>query len=266
MGGTGRSATEFARRAAFPLKMPLAVRDLRLLPVGLVSLIALTLGLLGSWTVQGAPELAVTRRPVASTTIWVADNGFHTDLILPREALDQGGGPLARAVRTLEPGDWVAVGWGDARFYTDARPISERLPDGARAFLWPGNASVILLDPIERAPDRAHLSDVAHPATLSGAGLEALRARLERSFAVEDGAAVPGPAVQVGNGRFFQSVETFWIGHLCNHWAAELLHAGGLSIRPFRTIFSAEIVRMAHSGSETSGMPDRADETNGHDA
>uniref|UniRef100_UPI00289E7526 DUF2459 domain-containing protein n=2 Tax=Brevundimonas TaxID=41275 RepID=UPI00289E7526 len=45
--------------------------------------------------------------------------------------------------------------------------------------------------------------------------------------------------------RFFVSRETFWIGHLCNHWTAELLSAGGLPVRPFRAVSSGEVMRTA---------------------
>ena len=231
-----------------------ALADLRLTLPALVTAAALSLGLLGSWTRPADPRLIRTG-PQDAIAVWVVDNGFHSDLILPRDRLDDGRGPLAQAVRSLPPGDWVAVGWGDADFYTDARPISDRLPDGARAFLRPGNPSVVLLDPLDDRQYAGLAASTAHPLTLSHAGFLGLRGRLERSLETDGGAPIAGPPSQVGDGRFFKSVETFWVGHLCNHWAGELLHAGGLAVRPFRTIFSAEIVRMAHSASETSGAP-----------
>jgi len=227
---------------------------MRLALLATLSVVAITQALLGSCTHPGDPGLDPSPLQ-GDVTIWVVDNGFHTDLILPRARLDAGDGPLALAVQSLGPGDWVAVGWGDARFYTDARPISERLPDGARAFFWPGNPSVVLLDPVDGGPVSPYPPGSAHAVNLSGEGFGALRGRLESSLRIRGGRAAPGPASQVGDGRFFQSTETFWVGHLCNHWTAELLHAGGLSIRPFRTFFSAEIVRMAHSASDTPGAP-----------
>ncbi len=230
--------------------------DLGLVRLALVTLVAVTIGVGGRWTEAGDPRLAATGRD-DDVTIWVADNGFHTDLILPRAYLSEGGGPLGQAVDSLDPGSWVAVGWGDARFYPDPRPVSERLLDGLRAFLWPGNPSVVLLDPTTRPPGAIYRPGSLHQARLSRAGFLARRRRLSSSLAVQNHAPLRGPASRVGNGQFFLSVESFWIGHLCNHWSAELLHAGGLPVRPGRTIFSAEIVRMAHSADATPGMRDR---------
>lgn len=209
-----------------------------------LTLAAMLLAVWGGWTRPGDPALAASPG-VPAVEVWVADNGFHTDLILSRAALEAGAGPLAEAVRSLDPGEWVAVGWGDARFYVDARPIADRLPDGARAFLWPGNPSVVLLDPLDRPPERAYRPGAVHRLRLSAAGFARLRSRLETSLRRRDGRPVPGPVSEVGDGRFFEGVETFWLGHLCNHWTGELLHAAGLPVRPARTIFSAEIVRMA---------------------
>jgi len=253
MGRPDRSGGRPAQHPALSVKTP-PVRDLRLVFLATISLVAITLASLGSCTRPGDPALDPSLSQ-DDVTIWVVDNGFHTDLILPRTLLDEGDGPLALAVQSLGPGDWIAVGWGDARFYTDARPISERLPDGARAFFWPGNPSVVLLDPVDGGPVSAPPASSVHAVNLSKEGFGALRGRLESSLRIRGGRAAPGPESQVGDGRFFESTETFWVGHLCNHWAAELLHAGGLPIRPFRTFFSAEIVRMAHSGSETPGAP-----------
>lgn len=264
MDGAGRIRFRPSQWAAAAVIRLLAT-GLRLRLLTAASLFALVLGSLGAWTRPGDARLAVSE-PSNAVTIWVADNGFHTDLIVPRAPLARGDGPLATALRQVGPGDWIAVGWGDARFYTDVRPISDRLADGGRALLKPGNPSVILIDPLNVPPPDVYPRESLHVVTVSQSGLEGLRHRLEASFKTRAGAPIAGPASEVGDGRFFESVETFWVGHLCNHWAGELLHASGVSVRPFRTIFSAEIVRMAHSTSETSGSPDRADETSGHDA
>ena len=222
----------------------LMLRGLGLRRAALATALALTLAGLGGWT--RAPDPALTTSAQAPTVdIWVIDNGFHTDLALPRALLEADDDALARAVRGLPPGDWILVGWGDARFYVETSPIPERLPDGARAFLAPGNPSVVMLDPSPVDPEAAYRPGAAHRVRLSEQGFRALKRRLEASLRVEDGRLVPGPPSQIGDGRFFASVETFWIGHLCNHWTGELLHAGGLPLRPVRSIVSAEIVGMA---------------------
>jgi hypothetical protein len=170
----------------------------------------------GDATPTGAPDTLVVQ---------VLDNGFHTDLAVPREALVRRGGPLARAVAGLAPGDWILIGWGDARFYVDRSPIADRLPDGARAFLRPGNPSVVMLDPVTQAQ------------------FDRLAARVEASLDLSDGAPRIATARPDDDARFFASRETFSILHLCNHWTAAVLNAGGVPVRPVQSITSAEVMR-----------------------
>ena len=192
-----------------------------------------------TWTKPGHPERPDAAGPV---TVQVLDNGFHTDLAVPREALMQRGGPLARAVGDLAPGDWILIGWGDAKFYVDQSPISDRLPDGARAFLHPGNRSVLMLDPRTVDPRLAYGEDGA-AVTLTRAQFDRLAARVEASLDLSDGGPRIAAARPGDDARFFASRETFSILHLCNHWTADVLNAGGVSIRPVQSITSAEVMR-----------------------
>ena len=202
-------------------------------------LIGLILALL-TWVRPGLPPAPGVAG--GEVEILVLDNGFHTDFVMPRAALAARPGPLREALAILAPGDRVRVGWGDARFYVDQSPISDRLPDGARAFFRPGgNPSVLMLRPEAGDPAAAYAGEDVRNLRLSAAAFEPMRARIERSLAAPDGrprvaATRPGDPV-----RFFASIETFSILHLCNHWAGELLNAGGLAVRPVWTFLSAEI-------------------------
>ena len=187
----------------------------------------------GDATPTGAPDTLVVQ---------VLDNGFHTDLAVPREALVRRGGPLARAVAGLAPGDWILIGWGDAKFYVDQRPISDRLPDGARAFLHPGNRSVLMLAPRRDDPRLAYGEDSA-ALTLSRAAFDRLAARVEASLDLSNGRPRIAAMRAGDEARFFASRETFSILHLCNHWTAGVLNAGGVAIRPVPAIASGEVMR-----------------------
>ena len=196
-----------------------------------------------TWTRPGA----LATHTADAVAIQVLDNGFHTDLAVPRAALMRRGGPLAQATAGLAPGDWISIGWGDARFYVDQSPISDRLPDGARAFFRPGNASVVMLDP-RSDPGAAHSGDVAR-LILPRAQFDGLADRIEQSLALTDGrprivAARPGD-----DARFFASRKTFSILHLCNHWTAGVLNAAGVPVRPVRSIASAEVVRSVRAAA-----------------
>lgn len=212
-------------------------------------LVAALLGLIAAlWTLTrpGDPILYPASPGEAGVTVYLLDNGFHTDLAVPRAALMDGGGALAEATAGLAPGDWVLVGWGDATFYVDQSPISGRLADGARAFFRPGNASVVMLDPEARDPARRFRPEDRQALRLSPAGMAALRARVQASLAIDaTGRPVLATARPGHDARFFESRETFWIGHLCNHWTADLLSAAGLPIRPFRAVTSGEVMRTA---------------------
>jgi hypothetical protein len=223
-------------------------------------LIAALIGAVAAlWTLTrpGDPALYPAPRDEAGVSVHLLDNGFHTDLAVPRAALIEGGGPLAEATASLAPGDWVLVGWGDATFYVDQSPIPGRLADGARAFFKPGNASVVMLDPQASDPTRRFRAEDRQALRLSRAGMAALRARVQASLAT-DGAGRPiTAAARPGDdARFFESRETFWIGHLCNHWTAELLSAAGLPIRPYRAVTSGEVMRTAARGQADAAKLD----------
>jgi len=202
----------------------------------LAALIGLAAALL-TWTRPGA-----TDRATDPVVIQVLDNGFHTDIAVPRAALERRGGPLALAVQSLAPGDWILIGWGDAKFYVDQRPISDRLPDGARAFLHPGNRSVLMLAPRAEDPRLAYGEDSA-ALTLSRARFERLAARVEASLDLSNGRPHIAALRPGDDARFFASRETFSILHLCNHWTASVLNAGGVAIRPVPAITSGEVMR-----------------------
>ena len=211
-------------------------------------LIAALIGAVAAlWTLTRPGDPALYPPPdEAEVTVYLLDNGFHTDLAVPRAALTDGGGALAEATAGLAPGDWVLVGWGDATFYVDQSPIAGRLADGARAFFRPGNASVVMLDPDARDPARRFRAEDRQALRLSSAGMAALRARIEASLATDAaGRPVLAAARPGDDARFFKSRETFWAGHLCNHWTAELLSAAGLPVRPFRVVTSGEVMRTA---------------------
>lgn len=209
---------------------------------------------LALWTWTRPADAALTPAPgEPGVEASLLDNGFHTDLALPRAALEARGGPLADAVRGLAPGDWILVGWGDAKFYVDQSPIHHRLPDGARAFFRPGNASVIMLDPAQEDPRTAYAEDGRRTFRLSDEGFERMAGKIEASLDLSSGQPRIAAARPNDDARFFASREHFSVVHLCNHWTAGLLNAAGMAIRPFRSIVSSEILatidRAAHSSS-----------------
>lgn len=170
-------------------------------------------------------------KPGDAQVVYLIDNGFHSDLSLPRAAILAHGGPLAVAAAKATPDDWIMIGWGDARFYEAASPWQDRLVDAGRAALG-GRPTTVHLEGVPTRPDLAWRTGVRR-IPLSSAGLAALMARVDRSFVVDPtGAPVPLPVTRDPDEAFFASREGFNAFHVCNHWTAELLAAAGLPTTP----------------------------------
>ena len=168
----------------------------------------------------------------ARTTVYLVDNGFHSDLVAPRAALFAR--PHAVAIATAAATDkaWVSIGWGDARYYSQQGMGVGRMVSGLRALLLPGNRSVVHIEGLNGSPDKVYAAGV-RPIQLTDAGMEAVLARVDRSLALDDAGQpqrTDGPR-QPDEG-FFRSVEHFSLLHLCNHWTADLLDAAGLPTTP----------------------------------
>ena len=196
---------------------------------------------LWTWTRPGDPVLQQPPRE-AGVTVHVLNNGFHTDLAVPRAALEAGGGPLAEASRSIGPGDWILIGWGDAKFFVDTSPMEDRIPDGLRAFFRPGNVSVVMLDPEMGDPARRFPPDSRRTLTLSPEAFTGLRGRVQDSLTLVEGRPRLSTARDGDGAHFFASREHFSIGYLCNSWTARVLNAAGLPVRPLRSVTAGEVI------------------------
>ena len=169
-----------------------------------------------------------------TVSVYLIDNGYHTDIALPGELLMRTSGATARAARQVAPRNWVLAGWGDARFYVETGPWRDRAADGLRALFRPGNPSVVRLTGIAQQPELIY-GAAAIEVRMSRASFALLVARIDRSFAE---GPQPANAPRKPERMFFRSVETFSILHLCNHWTAEVLNAGGIGVTPVLATFT----------------------------
>lgn len=211
-----------------------------ILAAGLLGLVAA----LWTWTRPGDPALfpALSAEGGEGVTVHILHNGFHTDLAVPRAALEAGGGPLAEAARSIGPGDWVLIGWGDARFFVDTRPMEDRIGDGLRAFFRPGNTSVVMLDPERGDPSMRVPPGRRRTVILSSGAFAGLRGRVEQSLSLAGDRPRLALARAGSGAHFFAGHESFWIGYLCNSWTARVLNAAGLPVRPLRAVTAGEIL------------------------
>lgn len=194
---------------------------------------------LWTWTRPGAHLPKTDGPPVV---VHILNNGFHTDLAVPRAALEARGGSLAEASRSVGPGDWILIGWGDAKFFTDPSPMEGRLLDGVRAFFRPGNRAVVMLDPHAGDPTRGLPAHKARTLRLSPTAFDGLIGRVADSLALEKGRPRRTAARPGSGAHFFASREHFWIGYLCNSWTARVLNAAGFDVRPMRAVTAGEVI------------------------
>lgn len=209
-------------------------------PFGLIAAALIgVVAALWTWTLPGR---SASSGEGAAAEALILNNGFHTDLAVPRAALEARPGPLAETVRALPQGDWVLIGWGDARFYVDQSPIEDRLLDGARAFFRPGNASVLMLDPHVGDPRARAAPGRVRALPLTARDLDALAARIEGSLDLGGGAPRLAAARPGDDARFYAARGRFWILNLCNNWTARTLNAAGLPVRPLRSVTAGEVM------------------------
>lgn len=199
---------------------------MRWLSAFLLLLLALTVAI----TIRpGDPRLYPAKPGEPTVTVFLIDNGYHSDIALPGDALAKTRGVTAVAARKLTPNAWVLAGWGDARFYVERGWSVHRVLDAFRALFKPGNPSVVRLIGLRAAPDATWRSGVTK-IVLSEAGFRRLVGRIDSAFAADR--PEPAPAPRQPDQLFFRSGATFNLTHICNEWTADALNAAGLGITP----------------------------------
>ena len=200
----------------------------RLSPVAGMAVLGLVLATLA--TAREGDARLYPPAPEHAVTVYLVDNGFHTDLAVPSSALAGHLAGRAAAIATRRP--WVLVGYGDRRFFTQQGMSVARALDGLRALFVPGNPSILRFDGLAASPDRVY-ADGVRPLRLSPEGLHRIAVAIDTSLARDAaGSPIPVPAPPEPDSRFFAARAPFSLIHLCNHWTAELLNAAGVPTMP----------------------------------
>jgi uncharacterized protein (TIGR02117 family) len=161
------------------------------------------------------------RQAERGARIYVVDNGIHTDLALPADAL----AGLIRATDLRVPGyanaSHVLIGWGDRDFYLNTPSWWEMNPLRAASALI-GTGKTVL-----------HVSHIPEPnpgqkvraLTLRPEEYTQLVAYVRASFA--EGPAVPGYGV---HDAFYPARGGYSAIRTCNQWTANALKAAGVKM------------------------------------
>lgn len=165
-----------------------------------------------------------------NVTIYVASNGFHTDIVLPTVSAGKDWRPLLAASPLTEPyrdAPWVAFGWGAETAYTELGSLADLslgLILKATAF----DLSVVHVQPVAAVRTGTDLRSFA----ISEAGYHALVGHVEASLQLDEaGGQVILPGVSHGNGdAFLRGRDRFWLLRSCNVWAGEGLRKAGLPV------------------------------------
>ena len=154
----------------------------------------------------------------ADVIAWVADYGWHTEIIVPVTALT---GPLA-GFRTAGM-TALSFGFGKLDFITVPSPGLGDFVAGAV----PGRASV-RLQTLHVPPARSTGSPVVR-VPLNPASLAALQGFLSAAIArAPDGSPVVAAPPPDADTRFYAATSGYSLAYTCNSWAADGLRQAGL--------------------------------------
>ncbi|MDA8093899.1 MAG: DUF2459 domain-containing protein [Betaproteobacteria bacterium] len=201
----------------------------------------------GSGALTPSPQ---ARRSAASASaaVAVADEGWHTGLIVRPQSLAR---VLPKLRHWFPHARYLLIGWGNRRFYMAPNPGL----GAALAALAPSR-SILLVQGLRHFPDRS-------PA-LYGARIRWLclpRRGMHRLAEDLSGYFIRGPAedlVPVGpgastNSEFFASTGTYDVLHTCNTWVAAALRAGGLPVHARGVVFAPQVMDQLRTLPPCSG-------------
>lgn len=195
--------------------------------------------------------------PSFKAAFFVGSHGWHTSIIVPREAIPKGAWPPGVVDHTFGDCRYLEAGWGDRTFYMAPRPNVATAFD---AVFLPG-ASVLhivgLDPPLERA--FAWTGFVRMPCT--AAELRNVCDAIGATFAAD--AHELGPGLYGGVSRFYPAKGRYYFANTCNNWTARMMRAGGFGadVGPAGTWSAGAVMaqarRLARERSQASQSPRR---------
>ncbi len=194
----------------------------------------LTAGL-GAWLLAacGTPPLpGAAAGEAATSSIYVVERGWHTDIALPKSEVHA---PLAAIARDFPGARYLVFGFGDRRYLLTRRT---GLADMLMA-LFPGPAA-ILVTGLPASPAQAFGASNVTRLAIPSKTLAKVT-----SFLWKDLAAAEQPRrIAVGpypGSAFYAARGPYDALHTCNTWTAEALGAGGLPVNAAGVVFAGQV-------------------------
>jgi len=159
-------------------------------------------------------------------TIYVFSNGWHTSIVLSRDALPPGSIPEAA---DFPEAAFLEFGWGDREYYPSPHPT---IVMALAAALTPTPA-VMHLAGLPRPPQELYRKAEVLAMRLSAEALERLIAQIDTSFDRPEGGR--GETVARGlyqDSWFYPAHGRFHLFNTCNTWTARMLTAAGVGVSP----------------------------------
>ena len=178
----------------------------------------------------------------------VLDNHWHTALIVPFAALSKS---LQRDLDRFASDDYVAIGWGDADFFTAESVTIDLVP---RAMFF-SRGSVLSVAGVTGEPED-HYADDVYRIRGTVAGQAKLIYFVGRSFARQDGKLIDAGAGPF-DARFFKANGRYAFHRTCNNWTAGALREAGLPITPAYALTAGNVALQLRMAGEVrkNGRP-----------
>ncbi|MEO8454597.1 MAG: TIGR02117 family protein [Sphingomicrobium sp.] len=166
------------------------------------------------------------QEPVEGTTVYLADNGIHTDIIMPVRADDRDWAPLTpkRDFAAVDPNSrWIAFGSGEERVYLDTPTWGDLTPRTIWSAL-AGGKRVMHVEYVA-SPDYAEREIRLRPEEY-----RRLWAAIRADFEL-DAHGRPKHIAHPGYGccdAFYRTAGKASIVHTCNSWVADRLRLAGV--------------------------------------
>lgn len=182
--------------------------------------------------------------PMGGIEVGVLSNGVHTDFVLPVRAagvdwaqflaLDELHGPNSGF-------EWVAIGWGDRRFYLETPTFADLKASTAIAALSGVGSTALHVTWLDFGP---YSAENARSFVLREAQYLALCEYVRSSFA-RDGAQLPRRIEHAGYtafDHFYEAVGSYSAIHTCNEWTGAGLRRVGVRTAVW-TPFAGDVLR-----------------------